>query len=264
MRKIFACILILLATQAWGQKPGNLFDSVEDDINVGGDIFNDFNEDLEASQVVEDERFYRYGRFFSFNLGLGMTRFTGNRGRAYQTNLDPSFNMSLAYFFNFQSAFTLGFQYSKHAMFFGDVLNGYRNQEIGTVEVTMLRPFFGFRYYMDTANYGNAVTYSNPYFILRLEYWYQTNKFPDVKTLEKQTGGGLGTALGIGLEFPVELKKSYVGVEFLWHWVSFFDKFTQDYRACDSSGCQTDPSVTTYDDLTGNAYDIFITYNITW
>ena len=43
--------------------------AVDDDLNVGGDIFTDFNEDLEASQVLEDERYYRHGRFFCLPNG---------------------------------------------------------------------------------------------------------------------------------------------------------------------------------------------------
>ena len=59
-----------------------MMDMVDDDVSVGSDIFNDFSEDLESSQVLEDERYYRYGRFFSVNLGTGVTNFTGKRGRA--------------------------------------------------------------------------------------------------------------------------------------------------------------------------------------
>jgi len=46
---------------------------MDDDLTIDGDIFNDFNEDLEATQVLEDERFYRYGRFFQAMIGLGTT-----------------------------------------------------------------------------------------------------------------------------------------------------------------------------------------------
>ena len=60
---------------------------VDDDLNIGGDIFNDFNEDLESTQIMEDERFYRYGRFFSFQVGIGVTSFDGNRGPLMKTIL---------------------------------------------------------------------------------------------------------------------------------------------------------------------------------
>lgn len=67
---IFFLILFLLSNlnfnQAFAQAgvPGSLENIEDDDLNIGGDIFNDFNESLDEAQVVEDERFYRYGRFF--------------------------------------------------------------------------------------------------------------------------------------------------------------------------------------------------------
>lgn len=263
MTKIKSILFILLTVFSINVcaqlNPSALLDEVDDDLNVGGDIFNNFNEDLEASQVVEDERFYRYARFFSFNVGIGMTRFQGNRGRAYRQNFDPSFNISVNYFFDFLSSFSLGFQYSRHAMFVDTVTAGSKTDPFGAIEITMLRPFFAFRYYVDTSNYGNAITYSNPYALLRLEYWYLSKKFTETNK-EDERGGGIGLGLGFGLEFPIVLKESYVGVELLWHNAAFFDKYTKDYAAINTS----DPSSPTYDDLTGNAYSLFVTYNITW
>jgi hypothetical protein len=118
----------------------------------------------------------------------------------------------------------------------------------------------GYKYYIDTTDLGTAITYSNPYFIGRFEYWYQTNKFVDRPEFQKQKGGGIGTGIGFGLEFPVELKKSYIGVEFLFHVVNFFDKYTQDYRKVNNLAGSTYG----YDDLTGNVISIMITYNFTW
>jgi hypothetical protein len=268
MQKInFIALFFILLTPSlsWSQiNPGTMYDDVEDDLSLGGDIFNNFSEDLEASQVLEDERFYRYGRFFSVNIGAGVTRFTGNRGRAYQENQDPSFSLSVTYFFDFLNAFTLGIDYSKHTMFIDTYVNAYKTDILGAVDVAMLRPFFGLKFYMDTAQHGNAITYSNPHLLVRLEYWYQTNKFPERKDVQRQSGGGIGTAIGAGLEFPIELKKSYLGVEFLWHWVNFFDKYTQDYRAVTSGTNQSDPNIATFEDLTGNSWTLMFSYNITW
>ena len=50
---------------------------VDDDIELGGDIFSDFSEDITEKEMAEDERFYRYGRFFSFEVGFGGTFFDG-------------------------------------------------------------------------------------------------------------------------------------------------------------------------------------------
>lgn len=233
---------------------------LEDDTSMNGsDIFSDFNEDLESSQVLEDERFYRYGRFFSVNLGGGITTFTGNRGQAYDDN-HPTFHLSVNYFLDFQKAVLLGIEYSKHTMVLDTVVNGYPKQgKIGAVVTDMTRLFVGYKYYIDTTDLGTAITYSNPYFVGRLEYWYQTNKFLDRKSFDRQKGGGIGTGLGFGFEFPVELKASYVDVEFLYHVVNFFDKFTQDYRQSSEAG-----STYGYEDLTGNVISVIVTYNFTW
>ena len=248
----------------WAQSTDQVLQEVEDDMTLGSDIFTDFNEDLESAQVLEDERFYRYGRFFSVNLGGGFTTFTGNRGQAYDDN-NPTFHLSLNYFLDFQKAITLGVEYSKHSMVLDTKVNGYpNNNKIGLVVTDMTRVFVGYKYYIDTTDLGTAITYSNPHFIGRLEYWYQTNKFEDKQAngsvIPKQKGGGIGTGIGMGLEFPIELKQSYISVEGLFHVVNFFDKYTQDYRQIQGDAASTYG----YEDLTGNVLSLIITYNFTW
>lgn len=260
IRLTLLTLLSLTSITVLAQSTDQVMREMEDDTNMnGGDIFSDFNEDLESSQVLEDERFYRYGRFFSVNLGGGLTTFTGNRGQAYDDN-HPTFHLSVNYFLDFQKAIVLGVEYSKHTMTLDTVVNGYPNQgKIGAVVTDMTRVFVGYKHYIDTTDLGTAITYSNPYLIGRLEYWYQRNKFIDKKNFSDVKGGGLGTGLGFGFEFPVELKASYVDVEFLYHIVNFFDKYTQDYRQ--SSAAE---STYGYDDLTGNVISVIVTYNFTW
>ena len=259
---------LILVGHVFGQASPLGFED-DEDLNIGGDIFRDFNEDLEATQVMEDERFYRYGRFFGVNLGLGFTTFTDNRGLAYEDN-HPTFNFSLNYFLDFQNAVVLGIAYSKHTMFIDTFVNGSKSQIIGAVETNMLRPYIGFRYYVDTSDLGTAITYSNPYFVGRVEYWYQTNVFVERRNLSDQSGGGLGTGLGFGLEFPIELRQTYLNIEFLYHKVNFFDKFTQDYRQIPEGEEEEDDegnpleSEFGFDDLRGDVFTLMINYNISW
>jgi hypothetical protein len=241
--------------------PDELFSN---DLNLGGDIFSDFNEDLESSKVMEDERFYRYGRFFSVNVGLGITSFTGNRGLAY-TDGRPTYSFAIVYFFNFKSAFTLGMQYSKQTMVVDTLTETYSDSRPGAVVTALLRPFFGYRYYVDTTNLGTAITYANPYITGRMEFWYQTNEFIDDPTIERQKGGGLGVGIGFGLEFPLEIKESYMGVEALYHQVNFFDKDVSDYQQItNDDGSAADDSPYGYDNLAGNVWSVVISYNLTW
>lgn len=257
---------LLLPAAAFAQDLG-LDDQLDDDISAEGDIFNDFNEDLEASQVLEDERFYRYGRFFQANIGIGLTTFTGNRGRANEDN-HPTFHLSTTFFLNFNVAIILGMEFSKHTMFIDTETLAYPSQRPGAVETSMLRPFVGFRYYIDTTDLGTALTYSNPHFIGRMEYWYQSVKFPEaIPAIDNQKGGGMGLGVGAGLEFPIVLKKSYVSLELLYHKVNFYDRFTQDYRPnVDSgTGVPTDPDGKGgVDDLRGDVISLMMTYNFTW
>lgn len=260
-------LTFILSLPALAQFSAQGFDT-DEDLNVGGDIFSDFNEDLEAAQVMEDERFYRYSRFVSLNLGVGYTTFTGNRGLAYEDN-HPSFGLGLMYFLDFQNVFVMGLEYSQHTMFIDTHVVGHPNQIIGAVVTKMLRPYFGFRYYIDTSDLGTAITYSNPYFVGRLEYWYQTNTFPERDNLSDQAEGGIGLGFGAGLEFPIEIKKSYFNVEFLYHTVNFFDKYTRDYRKIEPGTRSSDdeanfPSEYGYEDLTGNVISIFCNYVISW
>ncbi len=235
---------------------GAEFDIDNDDLNSTQDIFNDFNENIEASQVVEDERFYRYGRFFSFQIALGLTSFDGNRGAAYEDS-PPSFGLGLNWFSDFQTAYGLGIEFSEHNMFFDKPTEGFNNSAVGFVEVSMLRAYFSYRYYLDTSELGTAITYSNPYFTGRLEYWYTSNKFIDQSELGDDVGGAFGFGLGLGLEFPVKLKESYLGVEFLFHSVNYHDKFTRDFASVPNSNVGVE-------DLTGNAFSTMVAYVISW
>lgn len=266
--KFLFFIFMLIPLMTWAQSNDQAMQELEDELTPGSDIFSDFNEDLESAQVLEDERFYRYGRFFSVNLGGGFTTFTGNRGQAYEDN-PPTFHLSTNYFLDFQKAVILGLEYSKATMVLDTKVNGYPNQgNLGAVVTDYTRVFVGYKYYLDTTDLGTAITYSNPHLIGRLEYWYQTSKFIDLEGIPKEKGGGLGTGLGMGLEFPVELKQSYISVELLYHVVNFYDKFTQNYRQIPDN--PTTPaneaagSTYGYEDLAGNVISLIFTYNFTW
>lgn len=259
--KLTLLFLFLISVSHAQVSPTGMIDINDDDMKVGGDIFSDFNEDLDASHIIEDERFYRYGRFFSAAVSLGMTAFNGNRGLAYE-NEHPTFGMSLQYFQNFRSAFGLGFTFSKHHMFLADSLIAFQDFEgadksgPGFVSVNMFRVYFSYRYYMDTSNLGTAITYSNPYIIGRVEYWYQTNKFIDQPEIGDDNGGAFGFAVGGGLEFPLKLKETYLGLEMLMHSVAFFDKYTLLYKGVTPG--------TGYDDLTGYGFTTMISYITSW
>ena len=265
MKKLFL-IVSLLPLLSWAQGVDALFPEEQNDINVGGDIFENFNDDLEASQVMEDERFYRYSRFFGINLGLGITTFTDNRGVAYSKGNNLTYNFSLLYFMDFQNAFVIGIAYSKHIMILDTSTLSSRTENIGIVESNMLRPYMGLRYYLDTSDLGTALTYSNPYIVGRVEYWFQKVNFIERPNLDDENQDGLGSSVGVGLEFPIELKKSYINVEFLYHYVNFKDKYTSDYAAIPTDELR-DGEVASkygYEDLRGEVLTVVVNYHFSY
>ena len=255
MLKLSLIFILLLPSLCFAQLNDG-FSIEEDDLVVGGDIFTDFNEDVEEAQVLEDERFFRYGRFFSFSISLGVTSFDGNRGTAYE-NDPPSYGLSVHYFSDFLSSFGVGFAFSKHHFFVDQPVLGFDPNPPGLIDVNILRVFFDYRFYIDTANLGTAITYSNPYFVGRVEYWYLTNKFIDQSLLADDAGGGLGFGAGFGLEFPIKIKESYIGTEFLYHSVNLHDKFTQNYRPLNEGEFG-------FEDLTGNIWTLMVSYTMSW
>ncbi len=248
-----------LAGRAWCDTSFDDSDFADDELDFrqSGDIFDDFTQDIEASQVLEDERFYRYGRFFSAIFGLGTTSFTGNRGIAYR-NTPPGYTFGLLYFASFTNAFGLGLAFSEHSMFFGDELNGFQDRPPGLIQVSQLRTYFSYRHYFDTSDLGTAITYSNPYLIGRFEYWYSKNKFIDIP-IPDDSGGGIGFAIGGGLEFPLKLREYYANLEFLFHRINFHDRNTNAFRAREGEV----PS-SSVEDLTGNVMSVFLNFVISW
>lgn len=258
MKSFFTIIFFLLLPNLYLYGQDYLQQGLnDDDLNIGGDIFNDYSEDIEASNILEDERFYRFGRFYHFDIGLGITTFDGNRGKAYNDQ-HPTFSLGLHYFIDFNSSLGIGLSYSKHFFYLDQPVNAF-DPAAGLVDVSALRTFFAYRYYIDTANLGTAITYSNPYMAIRLEYWYITNKFVEQPDIENDSGGALGFGVGGGFEFPIQLKKSYLNVEFLIHMVNFQDKYTQKYRPP-----KNNPDGFGYEDLTGNGYTAIASYVFNW
>ena len=234
------------------------FDFGDDDLNIGGDIFSDFTEQIDDERMMEDERFYQYGRFFSVQVSLGLTTFDGNRGTAYE-NEPPTFGFGLNYFADFQSSYGLGVEFSRHNMYFPEPMEFTTPNPLGFVTVNMLRVYFSYRYYIDTTDLGTAITWANPYFTGRLEYWYVTNKYEDLEDFPDDSGGGLGFGVGFGFEFPIKIKESYINVELLAHMVNFHDKSTGRYEPDRING-----GTIGFSDLNGNAYSTKVAYVISW
>lgn len=237
----------------------NLTNSFDDDLSKDTDIFTNFEDDLGTREEQEDERFYRYGRFVSTSIGFGFTSFTGNRGKAYHDE-HPTISFGLIYFSDFQNAFNLGVEYSKHVMYSDSPTLKSGVVPFGAVEITFLRPFIAYRYYVDTSDLSSLLTYANPYFIGRLEYWYQNRKFKEYNG-SSDTQGAIGGSLGMGIEIPIDLKKNFISLQFLVHQVTLPDTNTDEFEvsnSCTSSDCYG------YSDLKGMGYSLVTSYLFSW
>ena len=249
MKKRLFLFLLLFPLVATPQD--RVFNDESFEFDLGGDIFTDFEEEVEATRVMRDERYYRYSRFFSVDLTLGFTTFDGNRGSAMQDQ-NPSFGLGVNYFMESNFTMGLGIAFSGHSMLIEQPTRGYPFPTgVGLIESDMMRFWFSVRYYIDTTNLGTAITFSNPYLILRGEYWYETLKFKDQPNIENRTGGGMGFSGGFGLEFPIEFKEYYFGVEFLVHSMNLPEKYTQALQPV-------------YEDLSGYAYTLMFSLNQSW
>ena len=60
MKKTILLILVYYAHASYAQLGG----FVDDDIELGGDIFSDFSEEITEKEMAEDERFYRLWKIF--------------------------------------------------------------------------------------------------------------------------------------------------------------------------------------------------------
>lgn len=255
----YVVLLILFFGFVTKAQVDNWSSNFDDDLSSeSNNIFSDFQEDVGTKEVQEDERFYRYGRFVSTAFGMGLTSFTGNRGKAYHDQ-HPTLSVGFIYFSDFQSAFGIGIEYSKHFMYLDNPTIDTADESYGTIEVTFLRPHLAYRYYLDTSDLSSLLTYANPYFIGRLEYWYQSRKFSDYDG-SSDSNGSVGASLGMGIELPIDLKKNFIGLQFLAHKVTLEDT---DNGQFDIGNCSGEKCYG-YTDLKGMGYSIITSYLFSW
>lgn len=249
----FSSLLVHAQVDDWSS-------NFDDDLSSSNDIFTDFQEDLGSKEVQEDERFYRYGRFVSASFGMGVTSFTGNRGKAYHDE-HPTLSFGLIYFSDFQSAFGVGLEYSKHYMYLDTPTIETGTESYGAIEVTFMRPYLSYRYYLDTSDLSSLLTYANPYFTGRLEYWYQNRKFSDYDG-SSDSSGSIGASLGLGIEIPIDLKKNFIGIQVLAHQVTFEDTDNGQFEF--DEDCTAGDKCYGYSDLKGMGFSIITSYLFSW
>ncbi|MGZ3695802.1 MAG: hypothetical protein ACXWQO_17005 [Bdellovibrionota bacterium] len=179
--------------------------------------FSDFVPFEDEYDVDEDERFMYFGRFFAVSLGSGLHKFGGNIGKLYNTAI-PVLDFRLLYFFDFRLAGEIGISSASHA---------FNAEETGTVEVSLMRINADLKYYLDTKNWGAAVTMANPYLIAGVSQTLRTQAFQTLNKVEKDNA--LALSAGAGMEFALKPRKVSLGVEGRMHQIYFKDRNEQTY-----------------------------------
>ncbi len=196
-------------------EPG-LFDSSSPYLDYGEFDLSD-DEDQETL-------YFQYGRFFGVSVGAGYQGATGNRGKLY-TAAVPRVDIKVHYWFDFNLAMNLGVSIANHT--FTDP----SDQSINRVNLTGF--MVDLKYYFDVKNKGAALTFSNPFLIGGVG---AISKSQSSLAAEPETDSTLSLSGGLGLEFPVVLKKSYFIIEGRYHTQSFEDTTNQSYQTASGAG----------------------------
>lgn len=200
-------MLILMATApqtAFGQT----------DPEEAYDPFTDYSEFDEASDEEADINFFRNGRFLTVGLAAGPQTFTGGMADAYGDG--PAMGLLLSYFFDLRLAMTLGLMTGDHSVKM--VTSG--GTYTGTVGLTEVN--FHLKYYFSTQNMMKGLANMNPYMVGGLTQVTRTYSIAELEESSKDST--TSTDIGIGIEIPILRRKSFFGIQGLYHYVNFKDE----------------------------------------
>lgn len=207
------------------------------------DPFSDYSEFDEASDEEADINFFRNGRFFTVAMAGGYRGFTGNFTKVYTSA--PMYGLSLTYFFDLRLAMTLGFTTGDNAV----LIQTENKDYVGNVSFTTLN--FDLKYYMNTQNVTRGLADLNPYLIGGFGQFYRTYTLAGVDGFSRDST--MGMELGAGLEVPLMRKKAYLGIQAMYHYVTFPDENKGYINESATSG-----SVPLKNTVSGDIYDILL------
>jgi hypothetical protein len=184
------------------------------------DPFADYSEFEASADEEADINFFKNGRFFNLAFLFGPRMFTGNLGKLAQTA--PEFGVYIAYFFDIRTALQISYLHGDHTFhvpagtYDGDSfkdING--NLGMSTFNINM-------KYYFNTQNITRGFADLNPYIIGGFSINYRTINVTDENVLAKSNPTGI--EIGGGLEVPIARNKMYLGVQAMYHYVTFPDE----------------------------------------
>lgn len=182
------------------------------------DPFADYSE-FEASEDEEaDIHFFKNGRFFNLALMLGGRTFTQELGSLSEPSL--AFGFYLAYFFDIRSALQISYVHSSHPLDYPPVAAEQFDGISATMALSTLAAHF--KYYFNTANITRGFADLNPFLIGGFSINYRNIKINGEDVLVKSNPTGI--ELGGGIEVPIARNKMYLGIQALYHYVTFPDE----------------------------------------
>jgi hypothetical protein len=209
------------------------------------DPFSDYSEFDEASDEEADINFFRNGRFFTIGMVAGLRAFTDQLSNLYGSG--PTYGIFLSYFFDLNLALQFGFvtgDYDFNLSFADSGGNRFVNS--GNVSLTFMS--FDLKYYFSTQNVTKGLADLNPYILGGVSQVYRTYTISGLDGLSRESVMGLDG--GGGIEIPILRRKSYIGLQLVYHFVSFKDESTA-MIGVDTAGNQiqtsTKPKGDTYD-----------------
>lgn len=167
--------------------------------------YGEFSGDEDAS---EDEIFFQYGRFFGVAFGIGIHEALGNRGLVYQGGF-PMLEFQIQYWFDFHFAIKLDLYTAPHFKNVGSDTS-IREYHLG----------IDFKYYLPVENLSSTLTFAGPHVLLGFGGYNQVETFPTSNT-DPDIRTAVGFKVGLGLEFPIVLKKTYFMIEGKLHFLEF-------------------------------------------
>jgi len=171
--------------------------------------YGEFNEDEDEAEATV---FFQYGKFFGVSAGLGFQGVTGNRGTLWDGGF-PLLSIKVHYWFSFTLALALEFTTVNHTY-----------SSSGVKDVTMTHFGVDIRYYIDTHDAPDVITFASPFLLFGGGVYTKTETQSGSTT--KDTDGPFGVDVGMGVQFPIQHKKIYFDLEAKFMIVPFADRTT--------------------------------------
>lgn len=204
--------------------------------------FTEYGEFNEEENEAAETKFFQFGRFFGFSLGVGYEGVTGNRGLLYQGGF-PVLDFKLHYWFDFNLALDLDVYTANHS---------FSTADRGGIEVNLLRFGIDLKYYIDTRNLSSQISAASPYLLVGIGPMTKTENYSNQSLTAPPSETSFALCAGGGLEFTISPRRSFFELEGKVQYARYVDTATQVY------------SNLGIDDLTGLFYTVTGNILFTW